>query len=110
MSYLNQTFETSTDCFTALADPTRRSIIALLAERDMTVKEIAAEFPVSRPAISKHLRILRRSRLVTERKRGRERVQCFDGEALQPVGEWVARYEGFWQRRLGALKKLVEEQ
>jgi DNA-binding transcriptional ArsR family regulator len=97
------------DGFAALADPTRRRIIALLAERERTVKELAAEFPVSRPAISKHLRVLRRSGLVSESKRGRERVQRFDGAALEPVAQWVTRYERFWQERIAKLKQLVEE-
>ena len=109
MSYLNQMPVNPNDGFAALADPTRRRIIALLAEDDLTVKEIAEAFPISRPAISKHLRLLRRSGLVTEQKQGRERVQHFDGEALQPVAEWVAYYEDFWKRRLVALKNIVEE-
>jgi len=95
--------------FAALADPTRRRIVALLAERDRTVLEIASHFPVSRPAISKHLRLLRESGLVTERKLGRERVQHFNGSALRPVSEWVRYYETFWRERLAALKTLLEE-
>jgi DNA-binding transcriptional ArsR family regulator len=95
--------------FAALADPTRRRIIALLAERDRTVNEIAAQFSISRPAISRHLRVLHRSGLVMDERRGRERLQRFDGAALQPVVDWVSRYEGFWRQKLGALKRLVED-
>ncbi len=97
------------DGFAALADPTRRRIIALLAERDRTVKEIAEHFSVSRPAISKHLQVLRRAGLVAETKRGRERVQRFEGSALQSVGDWIRHYEAFWQERLATLKQLVED-
>jgi len=74
MSYQKAITTSENNGFTALADPTRRRIIALLAVRDRTVKEIAEHFSVSRPAISKHLRVLRKAGLVTERKRGRERV------------------------------------
>ncbi len=109
MGYLNQQSRQSENGFAALADPTRRQIIAMLAEGDRTVNQIAAEFPVSRPAISKHLRVLRLSGLVTERKQGRERVQVFDGAALGPVSEWIAHYEKFWKRKLAKLKKIVEE-
>ena len=97
------------DGFAALADPTRRRILALLAEGERTVSEIAAEFPVSRPAISKHLRVLRRSGLVVEERRGRERLQRFDGDALGPVADWVAYYEGFWRRKLAALEQILKE-
>jgi len=95
--------------FTALADPTRRRIVALLAERDRGVMEIAEHFSVSRPAISKHLRVLRRAGLVSETKRGRERVQRFDGSALRSVSEWIRHYEAFWQERLATLKSIVED-
>lgn len=95
--------------FAALADPTRRRIIALLAERDRTVNEITAQFSISRPAISRHLRVLHRSGLVTDERRGRERIQRFDGSALQPAADWISRYEGFWRLKLEALKRLVED-
>ena len=91
MSYPIHTSNPETDGFTALADPTRRRIIALLAERDRTVKEIADRFSVSRPAISKHLRVLRGTGLVTETKRGRVRVQRFDGSALRSVYLQIGR-------------------
>jgi len=95
--------------FTALADPTRRRIVALLAERDRGVMEIAEHFSISRPAISKHLRVLRRAGLVIETKRGRERIQRFDGSALRSVSAWIRHYEAFWQERLATLKAIVED-
>lgn len=109
MGYPNSTSTPREDGFVALADPTRRRIIALLAECDRTVSEIATNFSISRPAISKHLLVLRRAGLIREEKRGRERVQSFDGAALKPVAEWVERYERFWSRKLAALQKLAEE-
>lgn len=97
------------DGFSAIADPTRRRIIALLAEGDQTVKGIAAQFDISRPAISKHLRILRETGIVLEAKQGREHIQCLNVAGLQPVIDWVNRYESFWQAKLATLKNLVEE-
>jgi len=97
------------DHFAAIADPTRRQILALVAERDRTVNEIAESFSVTRTAISKHLLVLRDTGFVTEHKQGRERLQCFNGEALQPISDWVRTYEDFWERKLAKLKTMVEE-
>jgi DNA-binding transcriptional ArsR family regulator len=109
MSFSIQTPVPQGDGFAALADPTRRRIIALLADRDRTVNEIAAQFAISRPAVSRHLRVLHRTGLVRDEKRGRERIQRFDGAALQPVADWVNRYEAFWRQKLDALKRLMED-
>lgn len=98
-----------TDHFAAIADPTRRAIISLLAERELTINDIATAFEISRPAISKHLRVLREAGLVVEEKRGREHIQHFNGAALQPVANWVKTYEVFWDRKLAALKARVED-
>ena len=97
------------DPFTAIADPTRRQIIAMLAERDQTVNEIADVFDLTRPAISKHLRVLRETGLVYEKKHGRQHVQSFNGDGLAPLSDWVRTYEDFWDRKLAKLKSLVEE-
>lgn len=97
------------DHFLAIADPTRREILALVAERDRTVNEIADQFDVTRTAISKHLRLLRDTGLITEKKQGRQRLQCFNGDALAPISDWVRTYEDFWERKLIKLKALVEE-
>jgi DNA-binding transcriptional ArsR family regulator len=98
-----------TDQFTAIADPTRRQIIALLADKDLTVNEIASTFKLTRPAISKHLRVLRDTGLVTEKKVGRERLQCFNGAGLVPLADWLKTYEEFWDRKLAKLKLMVEQ-
>jgi DNA-binding transcriptional ArsR family regulator len=110
MGYVNTPPASPDDHFTALADPTRRRIIAMLVERDRTVNEIAEEFDISRPAISKHLRVLRHAGLVREEKRGRERIQRFNGAALKPVADWINKYESFWEQKLAGLKRLVEEE
>ncbi len=97
-----------TDTFTAIGDPTRRRIIGLLAEQDRTVNEIANVFELTRPAISKHLRILRETGLVVEKKEGRQHVQSFNGEGLAPLSDWVRTYESFWDRKLARLKSIIE--
>lgn len=99
--------------FAAVADPTRRAILdLLLTNRTLTAGEIAAAFPaISRPAVSKHLRVLRQARLVREQARGRERHYALDPEPLAAMYQsWFARYEQFWQDRLLALKQYVEDQ
>ena len=107
--HVNQKLHIMIDPFTAIADPTRRRIIALLAERDRTVNEISGVFDLTRPAISKHLRVLRETGLVIERKEGRQHVQCFNGAGLAPLSDWVKTYEDFWDRKLMKLKSMLED-
>ncbi len=106
---MNQKLHILSDPFTAIADPTRRRIIGLLADRDRTVNEIASAFDLTRPAISKHLRVLRDTGLVFEKKQGRRHVQCFNGDGLAPLADWVRTYEAFWDRKLAKLKAMVED-
>jgi DNA-binding transcriptional ArsR family regulator len=87
----------------ALADPTRRTIVELLAERDLSAGELAARFETSRPAVSRHLRVLREQGLVEARIEGRMRVYSLDPEPLAELDEWLGRYRGFWTNRLDAL-------
>jgi DNA-binding transcriptional ArsR family regulator len=94
--------------FRALADPTRRAILDTLRRGELPVGSIAERFPVSRPAISKHLRILRDARLVLERRDGRLRICSLDPDPLIEVDEWVDRYRSLWRSRLVALKRFVE--
>jgi len=94
--------------FKALADPTRRSILVLLAEGDRTVGEVASRFDMTRPAVAKHLKVLGDGGLVTVEARGRERINRLNPEPLAQVSQWVARFEVFWDERLAALKKEVE--
>ena len=107
---MNQKLPIVIDPFVAIADPTRRQIIAMLAEQDSTINEIAGAFNLTRPAISKHLRVLRETGLVVERKEGRQRVQSFNGEGLEPFSDWVRTYEDFWDRKLAKLKSILEDE
>jgi DNA-binding transcriptional ArsR family regulator len=84
------------EVFSAIASPTRRHILDLLAEGDQPVKDIASHFEMSRPAISQHLRILLLVGLVTEQRHGREHRYRLVPENLGPVRDWLAHYERFW--------------
>lgn len=97
------------DVFQAIADPTRRAIIDLLAEQSLPVKEVASNFDMSRPAVSKHLKILDECGLVMIRKKGRKRFYRSDPRKLREVAEWTARYRKFWTEKLDALEALLEE-
>ena len=96
--------------FHALADPTRREILDLLRTAERTAGDVAGQFPVSRPAISRHLRVLREAGLVVQRKEAQARVYSLAPEALREVDEWLAHYRVFWSARLHDLKRYVEEQ
>lgn len=88
----------------ALADPTRRTIVELLAERERSAGELAAEFTTSRPAVSRHLRVLRDHGLVQARVEGRQRLYSLDPAPLAELDEWLARYRSYWTNRLDALE------
>ena len=87
----------------ALADPTRRTIVELLAEGELTAGQLASSFSTSRPAVSRHLRVLREHGLVQARVQGRERLYSLDPEPLAELDEWLSRYRSFWTNRLDAL-------
>jgi DNA-binding transcriptional ArsR family regulator len=94
--------------FSALADPTRRAVLDLLRAGTQPAGEIARAFPVSRPAISKHLKILRRAHLVDERRQGRHRIYQLNPEPLKAVDSWLEHYRQFWSASLANLKAFVE--
>jgi DNA-binding transcriptional ArsR family regulator len=94
--------------FSALADPTRRAVLDLLRAGTRPAGEIARAFPVSRPAISKHLKILRRAHLVEERREGRHRLYQLNPEPLKAVDTWLEQYRSFWSANLASLKSFVE--
>src|SRR6516162_2483703 len=94
--------------FGALADRTRRAILDRLARGDATVGELARPFKVSRPAISKHLRVLERAGLVRRAREGRISRCALDAVALRDAAEWVDRYRAFWTGRLDALARYIE--
>lgn len=89
----------------ALADPTRRRIVELLAQRDRTAGEIVDEFDLSAPAISQHLNVLRAAGLVTTRAEGQSRIQTLNPAGLDEIGTWLNRTRQFWSRRLDALER-----
>jgi DNA-binding transcriptional ArsR family regulator len=97
------------DVFRAIADPTRRAILDRLRAGPANAGDLASDFRQSRPAISKHLRVLRESRLVSEERVGRERVYSLDPVPLQRVAGWVEGYRSFWHTSLSHLKRYLEE-
>ena len=99
---------TTAAVFRAVADPTRRAILDLLLDGERTVGEIAERFAVSRPAVSKHLRVLRGARLVRMTRDGRQRLCTLDATPLQTIDAWLDAYRHEWQSRLARLKQHVE--
>jgi DNA-binding transcriptional ArsR family regulator len=86
--------------FDAIADPTRRTILDALRRRERSAGEIARLFPVSRPAVSRHLRVLRRAGLVKERRVAQSRLYSLDPAPLRQVERWLEQYRVFWATRL----------
>ncbi len=95
--------------FSAIADPTRRAILDAIRGRERAAGDIASLFPVSRPAISRHLRVLRSAGLVRERRVAQARLYSLDPAPLREVDRWLDHYKVFWAARLHDLKRVVEE-
>jgi DNA-binding transcriptional ArsR family regulator len=95
--------------FGAISHPARRRMLDLLVEADRSVSAIAGYFPMSRPAVSQHLRILLDAGLVTEQRHGRERRYCLVPARLGPVRDWIAHYERFWDDHLQRLQKQLSK-
>jgi DNA-binding transcriptional ArsR family regulator len=93
--------------FGALADPTRRAILARLAEGDLAVGDLAAPFPVSQPAISKHLKVLERAGLISRARRATVRLSHLEAAPLRDATAWLARYQAFWDERYDQLDELL---
>jgi DNA-binding transcriptional ArsR family regulator len=91
------------EALAALADPTRRELVALLAEGEQAAGDLAGRFAVSRPAISRHLRVLREAGLVRARTEGRRRVYALDPRPLRELDDWLQPYRDLWAQRLDAL-------
>ena len=92
----------------AIADPTRRRIVELLATRDRTAGELVAEFDMSAPAISQHLNVLREAGLVTTRVDGQSRIQTLNPAGLDELGDWLERTRNFWSHRLDDLERELQ--
>lgn len=97
------------DVFQAIADPTRREVLRLLADKEMPISQITRHFPISRTAIAKHLHILTQAELVSGRKVGREKIYRLHPEPLTELKDWLSFYERFWSNKLSILKHVVEQ-
>ena len=95
--------------FSALADPTRRAILARLAEGEATVNELAEPFPITLQAVSKHLRVLERAGLIARGRSAQLRPSRLRGEALKEAADWLADYRGFWEHRFDRLDEHLRE-
>lgn len=106
---LNNTYQ-ERDVFIAIADPTRRKLIRLLADaEELPLHELTTQFQMGRTAVSKHLAILKEADLVTNRKLGRETRYRLNAAPLQEVKDWLSFYENFWNERAIILKNILEE-
>lgn len=95
------------DVFQAIADPTRREIINMISHRSLNLNAVAGNFNVSRPAISKHIKILTECGLITIRQEGRERFCEANLQSLGEVSSWVDQYKSFWAARLNSLEEYL---
>lgn len=99
----------ATDAFSALAHPVRRAILMKLRGGPRRAGDLAGKFSIGRPAVSEHLAVLRRARLVREEPRGRERYYHLNARPLAKAGAWIQAFSGYWEARLDALETLLEE-
>ncbi|MBG6233847.1 DNA-binding transcriptional ArsR family regulator [Pedobacter sp. CAN_A7] len=98
------------DVFQAVADPNRRQIIDLLVKQPMNLNALAGHFDISRPAVSKHIKILTACGLVVVKQTGRERNCSVDAQKLVEIDQWLGRYRKFWNHQLDNLGKFLESQ
>jgi DNA-binding transcriptional ArsR family regulator len=98
------------DVFQAIADPTRREIINMLAHKELNLNAVADQFDISRPAISKHIKILTECGLVMITQSGRERYCRADLRKLKEVSDWVSYYSRFWDNKLNALASFIDKE
>lgn len=95
--------------FRALADPTRRDILLMLRDREMTIAEVAENFDMTRAAVKKHLTVLSDGGLITVRAQGRERINAFNPLGMAPLLDWLTFFDAFWGARLSDLKTAIEK-
>lgn len=101
--------ETRRDVFQAIADPTRRAILGVLAVQALTLNAVAAKFEISRPAISKHVKILSECGLIEIKQHGRERYCEARLDKLSEVQQWIDQYKQFWESKLDALEQYLDK-
>ena len=97
------------DVFQAIADPTRRAIINMIAHQSLNLNSVAEQFDISRPAISKHIKILTECGLIVIKQQGRERFCEAKLETLNEVSDWVEQYKQFWTAKLDSLEIYLDE-
>ncbi|MEP6596442.1 MAG: metalloregulator ArsR/SmtB family transcription factor [Ginsengibacter sp.] len=98
------------DVFQAIADPTRREIINMIAHQSLNLNSVAENFKISRPAISKHIKILAECGLIVVKQQGRERYCEAKLQKLNEVSEWIAQYRVFWTKKLDALENFLNKE
>ena len=97
------------DVFQAIADPTRREIIGMLVHKSLNVNDVSNQFDISRPAISKHLKILEECGLLVIEQNGRERYCRAQPEKLSEVADWIEQYREFWNEKLDSLERYLSD-
>ena len=97
------------DAFVALADPTRRHIVESLATGECSFGELADKFPMSRPAVSQHLKVLREAGIVTSRADAQRRIYRLSDDGLTEIDEWLQNVQRFWSQRLDRLEQVLNE-
>lgn len=100
---------TTSDAFNAVAEPRRRQILVLLAEREHSVNEIVESLSVDQPSVSKHLRVLRDTGLVRVRCNGRQKLYRTNAEGIRPLHEWASEFERYWSHQLNRVKERAEK-
>ena len=95
--------------FAALSDPTRREMLARLSTREMSVQDLATPFAMSKPAISKHLKVLEQAGLLIRRIEGRTHICSLRPQPLEQASEWIRFYETFWNQRLDGLEQMFAQ-
>ena len=101
--------EARRDVFQGIADPTRRQILSLIAEQPLHLNAIADHFPISRPAVSQHIRILTECGLITVEQQGRQRYCSPELDTLNQVADWIEPFRELWEARFGQLDHLLDE-
>lgn len=100
----------SSNVFGAVADPTRRAILDRLRAGELRAGDLARDFPMSRPAIARHVRVLRQAGLLDERREAQARVYSLNPRALTEIDAWLSPYRLFWAARLMEIKRVAESQ
>ena len=100
---------TTTDAFNAIAEPSRRAILDVLADGERPVNDLVRELGLTQPQVSKHLRVLREVGAVDVREEGRRRLYSVNGQALKPIHDWVKPFERTWSERFDALDAVLDD-